>query len=169
VGYDANKKIRGRKRHPVTDTLGLLLAVQVQPADVQDGHGGVDVLVDAVRKYSSIKTLFADAAYVGRCAATMKERTGVHVEVVRRSDDPAGGLWQGPGLPVVASVPGFKPLPKRWVIERTHAWNSRRRRLAKDFDQRCDVAEAWIWLIQGLRLLHLLAEPDEPERCAEAA
>ena len=169
MGFDPNKKIRGHKRHPVTDTLGLLLTVQVHPADIQDGQRGVDLFLTAIAKYPTIKTLFADAAYTGRCAVTIKERTGVDVEIVRRADDPLGGVWQGPGLPVVTSVSGFKPLPKRWVIERTHAWTGRPRHLAKDFDQRCDVVEAWIWLAQGLRLLHLLAEPDESEVRVAAA
>ena len=70
MGYDANKKIRGRKRHPVTDTLGLLLALKVQPANIQDGHGGVDVIVNAVDKYPSIKTLFADESYLASFKTT---------------------------------------------------------------------------------------------------
>lgn len=153
----------------MTDTLGLLLAVHVHAADIQDRDGGVDVVLDAFGKYPSIHVLFVDAGYAGRCARTIKERTGIIVEVVRRSDDRAHGSWQGPELPPCMPVRGFKPLPKRWAVERTHAWNDRPRRMAKDFDQRCDVSEAWIWLVQATLLLRRVAEPAEPDLRAIAA
>lgn len=141
----------------MTDVLGLVLAVLVLPGNVQDGHGGVAVVTAAVEKYPSLKVCYADAAYAGQCASTIHARTGIRVEVVRRSDDRAHGIWQSPDLPVAHVEPGFKPISKRWVVERTHAWTDRCRRMAKDFDQRCDVSEAWIWLTHGTLLLRRLA------------
>ena len=142
----------------MTDTLGLLLAVRVRSANVHDAHGGVEVVPVAFEKYPTLKVCFADAAYAGQCAASIQERTGIRVEVVRRCDDLFRGVWQSPNLPVTTAVRGFKPIPKRWVIERTHAWTDRSRRMAKDFDQRCDVSEAWVWLAHGTLNLRRLAE-----------
>jgi putative transposase len=67
------------------------------------------------------------------------------------------GVWQGPQLPLFATLPAFQVLPKRWVIERTNAWTDRHRRLAKDQDQRLDVAEAWIWFVHAALLMRRLA------------
>jgi transposase len=143
----------------VTDTLGFLLAVRVHPANVQDRQGGADVVSVAHEKCPTLKVCFADSAYAGQCETTIRESTGIRVEVVRRSDDLAHGVWQSSDLPVPTAVRGFKPLPKRWVVERAHAWTDRHRRMAKDFDQRCDVSEAWIWLAHGTLILRRLAEP----------
>lgn len=60
-------------------------------------------------------------------------------------------------------------MPKRWIVERTHAWNDRPRRMAKDFDQRLDVSEAWIWLVQGVLLLRRVAQSVDQKGCANAA
>jgi transposase len=153
----------------VTDTLGLLLVVHVHAADIQDRDGGVAVVSDACHKYPTLRTLLVDSGYSGRCSRAIEEQVGIAVEIVRRSDDSARGTWQGPQLPVAVPCRGFIPLPKRWAIERTHAWTSRPRRMAKDFDQRLDVSEAWIWLVQASLLLRRVAEPVELERSAVAA
>lgn len=142
----------------MTDTVGLLLAVRVHSADVHDAHGGIDVVLAASAKHPTLKVCFADAAYAGQCAASIEQRTGIRVEVVRRPDDLFRGAWQSPELPVADAVRGFTPIPKRWVVERTHAWTSRCRRMAKDFDQRCDVSEAWVWLAHGTLILRRLAD-----------
>lgn len=161
--------MKGRKRHVVTDTLGLLLVVHVHSASVQDRDAGPGLALEAFEKYPTLKILFADSAYAGRCASIIKERTSIAVEVSRRWDDRCHGVWQGPGLPQATAVRGFVPLPKRWVVERTHAWTDRPRRMAKDFDQRCDVSEAWIWLVQASLLLRRVAEPAGCEQGAVAA
>jgi transposase len=161
-GYDGAKKVKGRKRHIVTDTLGLLLAVCVHPANIQDRDAGFDVVASAKKKHMSLETLFVDTAYEGTCARRIYTELGLNVEIVRRSDDRAHGVWQGPGLPTHVATRGFQVLPKRWVVERTFAWNDRPRRMAKDFDQRLDVAEAWIWFAQARMLTRRLADPDRP-------
>ena len=150
----------------MTDTVGLLLALRVLPANVQDAHGGVQVVAAAFEKYPTLEVCFADAAYAGQCASAIHARTRIRVEVVRRSDDLAHGAWQPPGLPVATPERGFKPIPKRWVVERTHAWTDRCRRMAKDFDQRCDVSEAWVWLAHATLILRRLAESAVDERHA---
>jgi len=117
-GYDAGKKIKGKKRHILVDMLGLLLHAVVHPADIQDRDGGVLVLASLLDKYPLLRTLFADAGYQGPKFrnSVNKIRRRLVVEIVKRSG------------------PGFKVLPKRWVVERTLAWLGRCRRLAKDFE-----------------------------------
>ena len=161
-GYDGAKKVKGRKRHIVTDTLGLLLAVRVHPADVQDRDGGFDVVASAKKKHPSLAHIFTDTAYEGRCAERIRAELGLTVEIVRRSDDRSHGVWQGPGLPTHVAKRGFQVLPKRWVVERAFAWNDRPRRMAKEFDQRLDVSEAWIWFAQVRMLSRRLADPSDP-------
>lgn len=156
AGFDAGKKVKGRKRNLVVDTLGLMLAVTVTAANIQDrdaGHGAVDM---AMTKYASVKTLFVDGGYAGQCAATLREAHQLNVEVIRHPANKNGGRWVGPGqgdlFPVPAKADGFVPLPKRWVVERTNGWNDRSRRLIMHHDRRLDVSEAWVWLAEA-RLL----------------
>lgn len=153
-GFDANKKIKGRKRHLVTDTLGLILAVIVTAASVQDRDAAKPVLDEARAKYGTIKKVFVDSGYAGQCAEQLR-KTGVEVEVVRRTD--YRGQWATEQLPLLALPPrGFTILPKRWVIERTNAWNDHPRRQSKDHDRLLEVSSSWIWLTQGRLLLRRL-------------
>lgn len=153
-GYDAGKKIKGRKRHIITDTLGLVLVIFVHTADIQDRDGALPLIDDAVQKYPSIEKLYADSAYVGQYAKVVKQRYDMDVEVVRRPTS----RWHDIQLPLFEE-PAFVPLPKRWVVERTHAWGGRPRRLAKDQDRRLDVATAWLWFTEARVLLRRLAQP----------
>jgi putative transposase len=146
----------------VTDTLGLLMAVTVHTADIQDRDAGFDVAALAKEKHPTLSILYTDAAYEGRCARKIHDDLGLKVEVVRRADARAHGVWQGPDLPVHEPVRGFHVLPKRWVVERSHAWTDRPRRMAKDYDQRLDVAEGWIWFGQTRMLLRRLSDPGQP-------
>ncbi len=136
-GYDAGKKIKGRKRHILTDTLGLLLAVIVHSAGIQDRDGAPELLASIASLYPWLRHVFADGAYGGpkleRALAKFGEWT---VEVVKRSD---------------AAV-GFEVIPRRWVVERTFAWLGRNRRLAKDFETLVETAVAWI-LVAHIKLL----------------
>ena len=118
-GFDAGKKITGRKRHILVDTLGLLLSVVVHPANVQDRDGAGDLLRTARRSFPFIERIFADAAYQGPKMAKVIAKTGSwKLEIVKRSD-----------------AHRFVVLPKRWIVERTFAWISRNRRLARDFER----------------------------------
>jgi putative transposase len=151
-GYDGGKKVNGRKRHILVDTLGLLLKVVVHPANVQDREGARLVLRGRQRRFPRLRHLWADQAYTGPILDWIKEQVGWTVEVVERSPRrgfvvTADGEFQRVRLPAV-----FGPLPRRWVVERSFAWLSRNRRLAKDYERLPSTSEALVYLT-GIRLL----------------
>jgi putative transposase len=129
-GYDAGKKITGRKRHVAVDTLGMILAVVVHGAYWQDHDGACFVLMK-LRQFRRLKVVFADAAY-GRCdlPGWVKETFGWILQTVLR--------------PVKAK--GFVVLPKRWIVERTFAWISRCRRHSKDYERTTETSETMIYI-----------------------
>lgn len=156
-GFDAGKKVKGRKRHLVTDVLGLLLAVHVTPADVQDRDGAFPVVAAAMAKCSTIKAVFADNAYGGSCAERLRADHGLHVEIAQRPGSKSVLRWQDGPQQSAEPVKGFVPVRKRWVIERTNSWTDRSRRLSKEYDRRLDVATAWVWLTHAKLLLRRVA------------
>jgi len=136
-GFDSAKRVRGRKRHMVTDTQGFLLAVLVHAANIQDNHGAVPLLASLRQTFPKLRHIFADRVYRGDQLRNAIAAFGRWmIEIVTRSE----------------KVGTFKPEPKRWVIERTFAWFGRNRRLAKDFERTIASAEAW-FLIASVRLL----------------
>lgn len=159
-GYDAGKKVKGRKRNLVVDTLGLLLVVSVTMASVQDR----DLLAPTVEmvkaKYPTIIKVYADGGYAGQQARAMEATCGVAVEIVRPSVHRGIGPWRHPDQQsfdwVSPPKNTFPVLPKRWVVERNNAWNERPRRMNRDHDRRLDVSIAWIWLTEGRMLLRRL-------------
>jgi len=129
----------------VVDTTGLPIAICIQPADVQDRDGALDVVELARTKYHELMKLWADGGYRGQCIVRVKEATGVDIEVVRRSDEGARDIWLREGEePPVAT--GFKLVSWRWIVERTFGWLGRYRRLSKDYEQSVDSSLAWIRL-----------------------
>jgi transposase len=143
-GYDAGKRINGRKRHVVTDTLGLLLVVMVTAASVQDRDGGKLVLDRLRFAMPSVVTVFADGGYAGRLVAYARRVLRVAVEVVRKPADQVG----------------FKVLPRRWVVERTLGWLVLCRRLRCDYERRTDTAEAMTkWAMIGIMTRRLAPGP----------
>jgi transposase len=136
-GYDAGKKVKGRKRHLLTDTTGLLVAAIVHPGDIQDRDGAPALLATVRRAFPWLRHVFADAAYAGGKLEQALARLGNWtLEIVRRSD----------------AATGFELLPRRWVVERTIAWLNRNRRLAKDFEASLESAHAWL-MIASVKLL----------------
>ena len=113
-------------------------------------------MAQAVSKYPSLQTLFVDTGYAGQCAAHLSKTHHLNVDVVRHPANRNVGCWhhpdQGELFAVQTDSNGFVALPKRWVVERTHGWNERARRLIMHHDRRIDVAKAWVWLT-GARLL----------------
>ena len=146
AGFDPGKRVYGRKRHIVTDTNGLLLAVHVHPANVQDVHGAVPLLKRLRDRLPRLKHVFADRVYRGeQLVNALSEYGPWDIEIVER---PLG-------------VKGFQLLPRRWVVERTFAWFGRCRRLARDFEASPATEAAWL-LVAHLRLLtRRLAKPSK--------
>ena len=132
VGYDAGKRIKGRKRHLLVDTLGLVLGVVVTPADTTERDGGKAVLGRVLRWLIGLRLLWVDGGYTGDAFANWVKtlRANLAVEVVKRSDD----------------VQGFKVLPWRWVVERTFGWLMFQRRLVRDYERTTASAEAWVYI-----------------------
>ena len=137
--FDAGKRIKGRKRHILTDTLGLLLCVVVHSAAIQDRDGAAVVFAAIAKSYPGLRHVFADGAYAGPKLRGALSKIGAWtLEIIKRSD----------------RAKGFKVLPRRWVVERTFAWLGRCRRLAKDWANTIASAEAWL-LIAHIRLVTL--------------
>lgn len=160
TGFDAGKKVKGRKRHLVVDTLGLLLAVTVTAASVQDRDAAGPVVAKACAKVSGLKALYADAAYGGTCAKTIEDTHSIAVHIVRHPANRATGTWQTTQQPLWPEVvpKGFVVQAKRWVVERTHAWNERARRLIAHHDRSEWAPIAWVWLTEARILASRLAE-----------
>ena len=139
-GYDAGKKVKGRKRHIVTDTIGLLVGAEVHSADIQD-RDGAPLVVEAIHDlFPWLRHLFADCAYSGdKLAKALTQFGRWTIEIVKRD------------------APGFVVLPRRWVVERTLAWLNRNRRLAKDFEASIASAKAWLYLASIQLLIRRLA------------
>ncbi len=126
----------GRKRHLVVDTLGLLLAVVVHPADVQDRDGAKLVLGTLVGRFPRLWLLWADGGYAGKLLVWALVAGGWVVELVKK---PEGAT-------------AFAVLPRRWIVERTFAWLGRNRRLSKDYEALPATSEAWI----RIAMIHLM-------------
>lgn len=159
TGFDAGKKVKGRKRHIVVDTLGLLLAVSVTAASVQDRDAAPAVVAQACAKVPGLKKLYTDSAYGGQCAFAIEKTHGISVEVVRHPGNRATGTWQDAQQPLwpEAAPKGFVVQAKRWVVERTHAWNERARRLTMHNDRSNWAPVAWVWLVEARILATRLA------------
>ena len=147
VGYDAAKRIKGRKRHLLVDTLGLLLGIEITPADVPEREGAQALLARVLLWCSWLRLMWVDGGYSGPAFAewVKTQRPKLHVEVVKRSDD----------------LKGFHILPRRWVVERTFGWLMRHRRLVRDYEKTESSAAAWTYIamirIQLRRLAKLLS------------
>lgn len=159
TGFDAGKKVKGRKRHLVVDTVGLLLAVTVTAASVQDRDAAADVVAQACTKVPGLEKLYADGAYGGKCAQAIERTHGISVEIVRHPGNRSTGTWQDAQAPLWPEVlaKGFVVQAKRWVVERTHAWNERSRRLIAHHDRSNWAPLAWVWLAEGPMLATRLA------------
>jgi putative transposase len=132
VGYDAAKQIKGRKRHLLVDTLGLVLGVAVTPANTTERNGAQIVLGQVLGWFIWLRRLWVDGGYTGEAFAQWVKdlRPQLTVEVVKRSD----------------ALEGFKVLPRRWVVERTFGWLMRYRRLVRDYENTETSAAAWIFI-----------------------
>lgn len=140
-GYDAGKKVNGRKRHIAVDTGGLLLAVVITVAGIQDRDGAHRLLTALRTRFSTVGHIWADGGYAGRLVRWAHAVLAFGVEVVKRTDDLAG----------------FQVLPRRWVVERTFAWISKRRRCVRDYETLPEHHEAMVHLSMIMTMSRRLA------------
>jgi putative transposase len=145
-GYDAGKKVKGIKRHIVVDTLGLLLAVVVHTAALQDRDGAKLVLQRAQGGFPRLKLLWADGGYAGKLIGWVQQTCGWVLQIVKRTDN----------------LRCFVLLPRRWVVERTFGWMSQYRRLSKDYEYHPETSEAMI----HVAMIHLMLRRLESEQKA---
>lgn len=141
-GFDAGKLIKGRKRHILVDTIGLLLAVVVSAGNLQDRDGAKLVFGQVRGRFSRLKLIWADSAYGGQLVSWVKEQMRCVLEIVKRRDD----------------VAGFEVQPHRWIVERTLAWISRCRRMSKDYEALPTSSEAFVYLA----MIHLMLKRLKP-------
>jgi transposase len=139
-GYDAAKKVKGRKRHIVVDTIGLILAVVVHAADLQDQDGAELVLARLIGRFPRLQLIWADGDYGGKLVQWACTFGGWLLEIVKRSEEDRGFV-----------------LPRRWVVERTFAWLGRHRRLSKDYEALTETSEAMIYIAMIQLMLRRLA------------
>jgi putative transposase len=143
-GYDAAKKVKGRKRHVAVDLLGLLLGVIVHAADIQDADSAWDLLKQVKHLYCWLKVVFADSIYDRIAVLIACFLLGLTLIIARR----------------IAGTTGFVVLPRRWIVERTLGWLGRWRRLSKDYDELPEVSEAMVTLAMIRLMLHRLVHPN---------
>ena len=167
-GYDGAKKVRGRKRHLLVDTEGLVLKAKVHSAKVPD-RDGVRLLEGARTEVSSLKHLWLDAGYEGRGKRWIEEVLGLSVEIVRRPPKPLPEKvartwveeWAKEGRKVdwqrLRPPRGFVALPRRWVVERTFSWLGQNRRMSKDYERLTATAEAFVYAVMTRLMVRRLA------------
>ena len=132
TGYDAGKKVLGRKRHILVDTLGLLMTVVIHAASISETAGARMVLSELEQQFWRLKLIWLDGGYLDSLfewIKTLNRWRRIRIERVKRSDNQKG----------------FQILPKRWIVERTFGWLSKQRRLSKDYEALCDTSEAMVY------------------------
>jgi len=140
-GYDAGKRVNGRKRHLAVDTTGLLLAVVVTVAGIQDRDGACRLLAALRARFSTITLIWADGGYAGRLVTWAQAVLAFTVTIVKRTDDLAG----------------FQVIPRRWVVERTLAWISKHRRCVRDYETLPEHSEAMVQIAMIMTMSRRLA------------
>ena len=143
IGFDGGKLVKGRKRNIITDTIGLVVLAKVTAANVQDVHAGKQILIELKERtklITRLRKIFADGGYRGELVNWIKNELHAEMEIVLKLGDKKG----------------FQVLPKRWVVERTNAWVTRNRRMARDYERLTETSEAFIYILMirlGLRRL----------------
>ena len=135
--------MKGRKRHVVVDVLGLILAVVVTPASVQDRDGAVPVLREVHREHPTVSKVWVDGAYNGQVIDDLRTETSIDIEMVKRSDD----------------VKGFEVVPKRWIGERTNGWYGKFRLLSKEYERTIQSSRSDILHAMSMLMLRRLTVP----------
>ena len=128
-GFDAGKKVKGIKRHIIVDTVGLILAVVIQSASVQDRDGAISVIDKLMEDWKKIIKIFADSGYRGELIGVVKNRFKIELEIIKRNE-----------------LHTFKVLPKRWIVERTFSWIDTNRRNSKNYERLNNTSVAMVHL-----------------------
>jgi putative transposase len=159
-GYDGGKKLGGRKRHLLVDTLGLVLTATVHAADIQDRAAVPQVLQGVQDRFGRLAHIWLDQGYTGAGKAWIEQELGWSVEIVKHAPRPRG-MWVFPGQEVDPTIfqrpKGFRHLPRRWVVERTFSWFGHARRLSKDYERLPETEEAMIYATMSRLMLRRLA------------
>jgi putative transposase len=134
-GFDAGKKIKGIKRHIIVDTLGLILAVVIQSASVQDRDGAVSVINKLMENWRRVIKIFADGGYGGKLIGKVKDMFKIELEIIKRDE-----------------LHTFKILPKRWIVERTFSWIDTNRRNSKNYERLNNTSVAMVH-ISAIRIM----------------
>ena len=134
-GFDAGKKIKGIKRHIIVDTLGLILAVVIQSASVQDRDGAVSVIDKLIENWKNVIKIFADGGYAGKLIGKVKDQFKIKLEIIKRDE-----------------LHTFKILPKRWIVERTFSWIDTNRRNSKNYERLTNTSVAMVH-ISAIRIM----------------
>lgn len=137
TGFDGGKKIKGRKRHIITDTMGLVIGVGISAANSHDGTVAIDLFSSYGQYFSRIQKVFADGSYKGSFETAIQQLFEAEVEISSRPP----------------STKGFVPLKIRWIVERTFAWFNFFRRLSKDYEKTIESSAAWIFLANSQIIL----------------
>ena len=143
-GYDAGKRVVGRKRHLLVDSLGLILLVVVHPANIQDRDGAKMLLRLLTERFGWLKLIWADGGYAGKLVEwvhSLRRKRRIRLDIVRRSED----------------TKGFKVLPKRWIVERTFGWLSKYRRMSRDYETTTESSVAMIHIAMTRLMLNRAA------------
>jgi putative transposase len=161
-GYDGDKKIKGRKRHLLVDTEGLVLRAKVHSADVMDRDGIKPLLEGASARFPRLEHLWLDSGYngVGKGRDWVEKALGWTAEVVAHPRKIAH-VWAPEGATIdwekILPPPGFRVLPRRWVVERTFSWLGQNRRLSKEYERLPETSEAMIYVAMSRLMLRRLA------------
>lgn len=157
-GYDGGKQVKGRKRHVVVDTQGLVLALKVHAADVADRDGALLVLDGMPKRFPRIRKLWTDSNYNGRFRAWAAEHLPEwDVEIVKHWWTGLKGVWVGPNQEPPVIPRGFHVLPKRWIVERTLSWLGQNRRLSKDYERLPETSETFVYVAMTRLMIRRLA------------
>lgn len=145
IGFDMGKLTKGRKRHILVDTEGLLLRIKVTSASVQDRDGLKIIFSESLKFFHKLKLTWADGAYAGQLIDWTKENHGHTLEIKKRNEE----------------VKGFEVIPRRWVVERTFAWLNNSRRLSKDYERLPKTSESLIYLAMIRLMLKRIVKEDK--------
>lgn len=159
-GYDGGKKISGRKRHLLVDTLGLLLKVKVHSAGILDNQGGKLLLENLKRQFPRISYCWADMGYRGDFPIWCKQKLDWTIEIVKRASK--WGRYPKDVEPPV--MPRFTVLKRRWVVERTIAWIGRNRRMSKDYEFLSETSESFTYAAMSRLMLKRLTKGVEKQK-----